>query len=195
MFLSDLHLPTISDENYTISEAEITEDNILVTLKSIPNSKIPRNDDLSKEFYETFWEDIKDVFINSSKQAKSEGSLSISQRQAVIKLLERKDRDKRYIKNWRPISFLNIDTKIISKAFAAKLKPILSSSISSNQTGCMEKRCISQCGKLISDIMEISGKENILGYLVTMDLEKAFDSLDHSFLLRALKKFGFDEFY
>ena len=49
---------------------------------------------------------------------KIEGSLSISQRQAVMKLLEKKDRDKRYTKNWRPISLLNIDTKIISTAFA-----------------------------------------------------------------------------
>ena len=99
MFLSDIHLPTISDDNYNICEAEITEDNLLAALKSIPNNKTPGNDGLSKEFYGTFWEDITDVFINSLKQAKIEGSLSISQRQAVIKLLEKKDRDKRYIKN------------------------------------------------------------------------------------------------
>ena len=94
IFLSDIHLPTISDDNYNIREADITEDNLLVARKSIPNNKTPGNDGLSKEFYETFWEDIKDVFINSLKQAKIEGSLSISRRQAVTKLLEKKDRDK-----------------------------------------------------------------------------------------------------
>ena len=94
MFLSDIHLPTISDENYNICEAEITEDNPLVSLKNIPNNKTPGNDGLFKEFYETFWEDIKDVFIKSSKLVKIEGSLSISQRQAVVKLLEKKHRDK-----------------------------------------------------------------------------------------------------
>ena len=46
----------------------------------MPNNKSPGNDGLSKEFYETFWEDIKDVFSNSLKQAKIKGSLSISQR-------------------------------------------------------------------------------------------------------------------
>ena len=75
MLLSDIHLPTISDETYTIiCEDEITEDNLPVALKSIPNNKTPGNDDLSKQFYENFWEDIKDVFINSLKQAKIEGS-------------------------------------------------------------------------------------------------------------------------
>ena len=96
MFLSDIHLPTISDENYTICEAEITEDNL--ALKSIPNNKTPGNDGLSKEFYETFWEDRKDVSINSLNQANIECSLRISQRQAVINLLEKKDNDKRYTK-------------------------------------------------------------------------------------------------
>ena len=52
-----------------------------------------------KNFMKLFWEVIKDVSIKSLKQAKIEGSLSISQRQAVIKLLEKKDRDKRYMKN------------------------------------------------------------------------------------------------
>ena len=55
------------------------------------NNKSPSNDWLSKEFCEAFWEDIKDFFINSLKQAKIKGSLSISQRQVVIKLLEKKD--------------------------------------------------------------------------------------------------------
>ena len=127
------------------------------------------------------------------KQAKIEGSLSISQRQAVIKLLEKKGRDERYIKNWRPISLFNIDTKIISKAFAAKPKPILPSIISSNQTAYVDNRCISDSGRLISDIMEICGKKHIPGYLVTMDLEKAFNYLDHDFLLCSLKKCRFGD--
>ena len=48
--------------------------------------------------------------------------LSISQIQAVIKLIEKKDPDKRYVKNWRPISLLNVDTNILSKAISNKLK-------------------------------------------------------------------------
>ena len=92
------------------------------------------------------------------KQAKIEGSLSISQRQAVQKVH----------KIWRPISLLNVDTKILSKAFSAKFKPFLPSIISSNQTASVERRCISETGRLISDIMEICVKKNIPGYLVTL---------------------------
>ena len=45
---------------------------------------------MTKEFYETFWNEIKHVFLKSLKQAKEKGQLSISQRQAVIKLIEKK---------------------------------------------------------------------------------------------------------
>ena len=96
-FLSQIQRPTISDENYAKCETNIIEGNLLVALKSMSSNKSLGNDGLSKEFYETFWEDINDVFINSLKEAKVKGSLSISQRQAVIKLLEKKDRDKRFI--------------------------------------------------------------------------------------------------
>ena len=117
--------------------------------------------------------------------------LSISQRQAVIKLIEKKDRDKRYIKNWRPISLLNVDTKILSKVISNKLKTVLPTLIFSKQTADVKNRFIGESGRLISDIIEISGCFNITGFLVTMDIEKAFDSLDHSFLISVLKKFGF----
>ena len=146
---------------------------------------------MTKEFYETFWNEIKNIFLKSLKQAKEKGQLSISKCQAAIKLIGKKDRDKKYIKNWRSISLLNVDTKIISKALAAKLKKNLPTIISSNQTTYVNKQCISESGRLISDIIEVCEKQNIGEYLVTMDIEKAFDSLDHVFLVHVLNKFGF----
>ena len=59
---------------------------------------------------------------------------NLTQLQAVIKLIEKRDRDKRFIKNWRPISLLNTDTKLISKALAARVKQVLPSLVSFNQT-------------------------------------------------------------
>ena len=54
--------------------------------------------------------------------------LSTSKKQAVIKLIEKKDKDKRLIKNWRPISFLNVDTKVVSKVLSERLKTALEGS-------------------------------------------------------------------
>ena len=153
----------------------------------MPNGKSPGHDGLTKEFYEHFWDDLKFYFINSSKQSKIDGNLSISQRQSVIKLKVKKDRDKRFAKNWRSISLINIDTKILSKSLTVKVKNVLPELISSNQTAYVKNRCIGESGRLISDVIEMCDILDISGYLITMDIDKAFDSLDHDFLLRALK--------
>ena len=155
---------------------------------SMQNNKSPGNDGLTKEFFVTFWEDIKDAFLNSCRAAKLKNKLSTSQRQAVIKLIEKKDKDKRFIKNWRPISLLNVDYKIISKALASSSKKVLPNLISPQQTTYVENRFIGENDRLIADITDVFNKE---GFLVTMDIEKAFDSLDHTFAISVLKKFGF----
>ena len=159
------------------------------------NDKSPGNDGLTKEFYETFWDDLKEIFVNSVREAKEIGHLSTSQRQAIIKLIEKKDRDKRFIKNWRPISLLNVDSKIRSKALSEKLKEVLPDLISSQQTAYVKNRHIGESGRLISDIIEITKIRKIGGFLVTMDIEKAFDSLDHNFLISTLENMVWVKFY
>ena len=62
------------------------------------------------------------------------GELSASQKQAVIVLVEKKDRDRRQIKNWRPISLINVDVKIGTKAIAKRMEKVLPQIIHHNQT-------------------------------------------------------------
>ena len=79
-------------------------------------------------------------------ETKEKGHFSISQRQAIINLIEKKYRDKRFIKNWRPISSLNVDLKITSKALSEKLKKVL---IFSQQTVYVKNKHIGDSGRLI----------------------------------------------
>ena len=103
----------------------------------------------------------------------------------------KKSKDKRFIKNWRPISLLNVGYKIVSKALAERLKKIFPVLIGNEQTAYVKDKFICETGKLISDTTEVSDVFNIDGFLVTIDIEKAFDSLNQSFLLALLKLFGF----
>ena len=96
------------------------------------NNKSPGNCGPTKEFYKKFWEDLKKPLCASITKAFHRDELSHSQKQAVIKRREKKGRDKNLIKNWRPISLLNIDTKLISKGLADRLKNVLPSLISSD---------------------------------------------------------------
>ena len=86
-----------------------------------------------------------------------------------------------------------MDIKVLSKSLAERLKHVLPGLISSNQKAYAKNRYISESGRLISDVIEMCDMLNIPGCLVTMDIEKAFDSLDHNFLLHVFKKFDFGE--
>ena len=134
------------------------------------NNKLSRNDDLTKEFYKTFLGRNKNTFCNSTTESYQNGELITSQQLAVIKL-----------KNWRPISLLSFDTKRISKMSAERLKKVLPSLISKNQAAYVKERLISEGDRLISDILEISDNLQIKGFLMTLDIEKSFDFVNHLF--------------
>ena len=80
------------------------------------NDKSPGNDGSAEELYETFWNELREIFVDSVLEAKEKWRLGISQRQTIIKTII-----KRFIKNWTAISLLNVDLKIMSKALSDKL--------------------------------------------------------------------------
>ena len=101
-----------------------------------------------------FWKNISKELLESFNEGKNKGILSNSQRQAVIKLLEKKGKDKRLIANWRPISLINFDSKILTKCLAKRLKEVLPSIIDCDQTAYVKNRFIGESIRQISDILD-----------------------------------------
>ena len=95
--------------------------------------KTPGNNGLTPEFYKKFWNLLGTLMTDSLNYSYIHGELSNSQKQAIIRLIEKKGKDRRYIKNWRPISLLNVDTKIASKALALRLEKVLPFVINEDQ--------------------------------------------------------------
>ena len=155
-FLCGITTPSLNNQQINLFEKDLSETDLYNAMKNMQNNKSPGNDGLTKEFYEGFWDEMKELLIASATEAKHRGELSISQRQAIIKLIEKKDRDKRYIKNWRPISLLNVDSKIISKVLSERLKNILSSLISTQQTAYIKNRSAGESGRLMPDIVIVT---------------------------------------
>ena len=69
-FLKNIALPNLTSQSSDICESEITEKDLITALKCMPNGKSPGHDDLTKEFYEYLWDDLKFYFISSLKQSK-----------------------------------------------------------------------------------------------------------------------------
>ena len=122
---------------------------------------------ITKEFYEGFWDDLKTPLFFSVNKAFKLGELSTFQKQAVIKLIEKKDKNKQLIKNWRSVSLVNVSTKLVSKVLAERVKTALSSLISYNQTAYLKGIFITEGGRLISDIFAVSGLLKLEELLLT----------------------------
>ena len=82
---------------------------------------------------------------------------------------------------------------MISKSLATRVKKVLSNLIGARQTACVNERFIGESGRLIDDVIKVCDIQKISGYLLTADFERAFDSLNHEFLIAVLKRYGFGE--
>ena len=181
----------LAKEEAEIGEGKLTLQECLTALNQMPGNKSPGNDGLTKEFLLCFFRNIGSLLVESINNLFEVGELSSSQKQAMIVLIGKKESDKRLIKNWRPISLLNVDTKILSKALAMRLKKVIGTLVAPEQSAYVPGRFIGEPIRLISDILEYTDKMNIPCYMFAADIEKAFDSVSHAFLISVLRKFGF----
>jgi len=96
------------------------------------------------------------LLVDSLNYSYINGELSNSQKEAVITLIEKKDRDRRLIQNWRPISLVNVDVKIGSKAIAKRLEKVLPYIIHHNQNAFVKGRTIFDAVRTINDVLDFT---------------------------------------
>ena len=157
------------------------------------NNKSPGSDGLTTNFYKFFWPDIRNLLIESYEYTYKDKKLSQEQKLAIINLIPKKDKDLRSFKNWRPVSLLNTDYKILTKALAENLQKVIGDIIDRDQIGYIKGRLIGESIRTIFDIKNITEKLDLGGYIALIDFEKAFDSIEWAFLLKCLKAFNFGE--
>ena len=114
-------VPKLSQQNKDSCECNITMEEVGKALKELKNGKSPGTDGFTPDFYNKFWLQIKELVFQSIKYAEENNILSIEQRQGVINLIPQKEKYVWYLKNWRPISLLNTDYKIITKLIATRI--------------------------------------------------------------------------
>ena len=124
--------------------------------------------------------------IESFNYGKKVGKMSIDQRRGIVSLLPKKNKKLSLLENWRPISLLNIDYKIATKAIARRLEKVLPHIIGRSQSGYVKGRFIGENIRLINDIMQFTLKKNIPGIALFIDFRKAFDTIEWNYLRKTL---------
>lgn len=184
---------TICDDDKVLCDNEISVDEIAIALKSMSKNKSPGSDGLTVEFYCTFFDSLTDILVKLYTEVENNSMLSRSMRSGVISLIYKKKGDKKLLKNYRPISLLQVDYKILARVMANRFKQVLCRIVSSSQTCCISGRDISDTIASIRDIIELTDEEELDCYILKMDQEKAFDRVSHTYLIHVLKRYGFGE--
>ena len=119
--------------------------------------------------------------------------LSITQRLGIITLIPKGDKDKTYLKNWRPLTLLNSLYKLVSGCIAERMKPHLDTIIHGDQKGFVSERYIGEAIRTTYDIIQWAKDNNKIGIILLIDFEKAYDSLSFTYIKKCLKFLNFGD--
>lgn len=191
--ISDLinHIPKLSDEDRTLLEGDISLEEAGFALKTMSNNKSPGSDGFTAEFFKCFWLHLGPFVMRSLNDGFRKRELSSTQKEAVIICIPKGDKPRDLIKNWRPISLLNVVYKIGSACIANRLKCVLPSLICEDQTGFIPNRYLGDNVRLIYDMIDYLNRSKLPGLLLCLDFEKAFDCVNWCFMFKVLHAFGF----
>ena len=142
------------------------------------NAKSPGNDDFTVKFFKLFRPDFGHFILKSFKNdGYRKGTLSITQKQGIITCIPKPNKSRQLLKNWRPISLLNVIYKLASSVIANRIKTILDKVIHEDQKGFISGRFIGENVRLIYDILFETKQQDIPGLLLSIDFQQAFDSV------------------
>ena len=113
-----------NDESINV-EGEITYTELATTLRNMKNVKSPGKDGFTTEFFKFFWPDLGHFILRSLNFAYINDCLSVTQKQGIITCIPKPNKPRNFLKNWRPISLLNVIYKLASSVIANRLKTVL----------------------------------------------------------------------
>jgi exonuclease III len=169
---------------------EITKHELLNTLKGTKDST-PGPDGIPYSYIKLLWDDFSGVLLEAWRYSIETNKLSESHSHSILKLLPKAGKDLKELKNWRPITLSNCDFKLITKTYANRLTKAVGEKLSNTQTAYLKGRQIHDNIRLIKSSITY-GKNN--GLIVALDAKKAFDSVRHEFIIKALEKQGLGNF-
>jgi len=193
-FLQEDNIRNLTAGQRDSCEGKITDIEVRNVIKGMKNGKTPGTDGFPVEFFKVFWLDIKEYLLDSLNSSIDKGEMSITQKQGIITCIP-KSGNREHMKNWRPITLLNVDYKILSGVLSHRLRKVLQDIISEEQKGFLSERYIGENTRLVYDIMHYLQEQHKAGVIMLVDFEKAFDSLEWCYIEKVLSVYGFgDEF-
>jgi hypothetical protein len=189
---STLYFPSFVDEDVNKDLfVEVTEKELKETIQSFQKDKIPGPDRWTIEFFGAFFDLIGADLLQVVEESRKNGHIYAPINTTFIALIPKKDEPQSF-DDFRPISLCNCLYKIIAKIIARRLKPILSNKISKEQFGFLQGRQIHEAISVAQETLHSLKITKSQGAILKIDLSKAFDRVNWSYIRLLLTHLGFE---
>jgi hypothetical protein len=186
--------PKVTEEMNDKLLLDFTDREIADALFQIGPLKAPGPDGFPARFFQRNWGLLKDENVLAVKEFFRTGVMLDGVNDATILLIPKVDQPKK-VTHFRPISLCNVIYKVLAKCLVNRMRPILDDLISPNQSAFVPGRLITdnalvafECFHYIQQ--EKDPEKSMCAY--KLDLSKAYDRVDCTFLEQAMQKIGFD---
>lgn len=181
----------LSDEERDSVEGIITKDEIMIALKGMKNNKSPGLDGLPREFYVVMWHELGNELSDVIANICLMDQLPESWTEGLVTTMFKEKGDIRDLKNWRPLTLLNTDYKIMTKALANRMRKVSPHLVSPDQSCGLKDRFLHDQLYFIRDFIQYFNETSKTGLTISIDQEKCFDRIDHRLIHVILKKYNF----
>ena len=188
-----INMDQISADNKYKILTPLNMQELLATLGSCSDSA-PGPDGIPYSLIRFTWPIYGPILMNSWVHSISSGVLPPSHRSSYLRLIPKEGKDLTQLKNWRPITLSNCDIKIITKTISRRMTANLTSIIGHNQTAYMKGRQITDNLHIMQHAIAKANELDDDSMIVSLDAEKAFDSISHSYIKKILEHIGLGEF-
>ena len=184
-FLEEFNLSRLNQEEIEIMNNPIAITENEAVIKNLPKNKSPGPDDFTGEFYQALRGELIPVLLKLFQKTAEDATLPNSFYEATITLIPKPDKDNTKRENYRPLSLMNMDVKILNKILANRIQQHIKKLIQHDQVGFIPgmQGFFNIC-KSINVIHLINKLKDKNDMIISVDAEKDFDKIQHPFMIK-----------